>query len=422
MSEDGADNLPAKAVKDEIELSVHGESLLVGGDPAAVESYLTRLQTMAGRAMRVAGVDKASVGNATGLLAGAAAVLGESGKFVQLHPESVKALQVGNWIPGTDGYFRMMTRTADGTFLQQLQWSPASIGPTQLMSLQMVAVQIALKSAIAEVEEAVRRVEGKVEAVLELADASRAGDVLGNHLTIRRAVEFLDKHGELPDADWDSVAGLGPALNVTVEQLRNHVTRLLDSFDRDLPVQDRAAKLRRAVEDNRLGETLSLLIVAEESLYRWQRLRLARVEAKQPEHLQRVIDDARELLAHQLAEDGKVYRTAKELLDDFAKPEAIEGFRFLSVRGLAKQRAKLRDELDGFAEARRHQVESWENVETPSVLDAASAVIDAAKVSTSRALAAASEGLLRVSDYLADKPKEERALVEMPADSEKKQN
>ena len=290
--------------------------------------------------------------------------------------------------------------------------APASVSPTQLMSLQMVAVQVALKIAIAEVQEAVRRVEGKVESVLQLADASRAGDVLGNHLTIRRAVDFLEKHGSLPDADWDAVASLGPALNVTVEQLRNHVTRLLESFDQNLPLQARAEKLRRTVDDNRLGETLSLLVVAEESLYKWQRLRLARVEAKQPEHLQRVIDDARELLAHQLAEDGKVYRTAKELLDHFAKPETIEGFRFFSVRELARQRSKLRDELDRFAEARRHQVESWQDVNTPSVLDAASAVVDRAMASTSRALAAAGEGLIRISDYMADKPEDDKVDAE----------
>jgi hypothetical protein len=184
--------------------------------------------------MRVAGIDKASLGNATGLLAGVASVLTESGKFVQLHPDSVNALKVGNWIPGTDGFFRMTTRSADGTFLQQLQWAPASVGPTQMMSLQMVAIQVALKAAIAEVEEAVRRVEGKVEEVLQLAEAGRAGDVLGTHLTLRRAVEFLEKHGSLPDADWDAVTALGPTLNVTVEQLRGHVTRLLDSFDKEL--------------------------------------------------------------------------------------------------------------------------------------------------------------------------------------------
>jgi hypothetical protein len=415
MSDDENSHLPMRAVDDEVAVSVQPEGLLVGGDPEAVESYLSRLRVAAGKSMRVSGVDRSSVSNAAGLLAGAAAFLADSGKFVQLHPESVNALQVGNWIPGTDGFFRMTTRGADGLFLKQLQWAPAPIAPPQMMAVQLIATQIALKSAIAEVEEAIRRVEGKVEAVLQLADASRAGDVLGNHLSIRRAVDFLDKHGALPDADWDALASLGPALNVAVEQLRNHVTRLLEPFDSDLPVQERAGKLRRAVDDSRLGETLSLLVVAEESLFQWQRLRLARVEATQPELLQRVIGDARDLLAHQLTEDATLYRSAKELLDHFAKPEAIEGFRFLSVRELAKQRSKLREELDQFAEARRHQVEEWEAVETPSVLDAASAVIDAASDSALKTIGAAGHGMIRFGEYLAEKGRAQK--VEAPKSS-----
>jgi hypothetical protein len=54
--------------------------------------------------MRVAGINKSSVSNAAGLLAGLAGILADSGKFVQLHPDSINALRVGNWIPGTDGY------------------------------------------------------------------------------------------------------------------------------------------------------------------------------------------------------------------------------------------------------------------------------------------------------------------------------
>ena len=232
------------------------------------------------------------------------------------------------------------------------RWRPAGLGPEAMLSAQMIAVQMALKSAVAQVEDAVRRVEDKVELVLEVARAQRAGDVLGNNLTISRMVDSLDKYGSLPDAYWDSVAALGPALNVTVEQLRNHVGRILASFDDNLPVQQRAAKLRNATNDNRLGDALSLLVVAEESLHKWQRLNLARIESMQPEQLLRAIDEARELVGHHLGEDVDIYRNATEILDRFAKSEAIDGFRFSSVRELAQRRRALRDEFDSFAQAR----------------------------------------------------------------------
>lgn len=306
MSDETPDNLPATVDSDEVEVSVQPGGLVVAGDPEAVEAYLTRLRTVAGRTMRVAGIDKSSVANAAGLLAGIAGLLAESGKYVQLHPDSINALRVGKWIPGTDGFFRMMTRGSDGLFLEQLQWAPANIAPPQMLAMQLIATQLALKAAIADVAEAVRRVEGKVDSILNLAQASRAGDVLGTHLSIRRATDFLDKHGVLPDADWEALAGLGPNLNVTVEKLRNYAARILDSFNPELPVQDRAAKLSAAVDNQQLGETLSLLVVAEDSLYRWQLLRLARIDDKEPQHRQRVIDDLNDLIRHQLAEQPAI--------------------------------------------------------------------------------------------------------------------
>ncbi len=215
----------------ELAISVQPEGLLLGGDPTEIEAHVDRIRSLVGHAVDVAGVDKASLGNATGLAAGAAAFLGQSAKFVQLHPEGVKAIHTGRLIPGTDGCYRMMTRGADNKFVSQLQWKNANLGPARMMSLQMVAVQLALKSAIAEVEESVRRVEGKVEEVLRLAHANRSGDVLGDRVTIDRVVTYLDRHGSFSDADWDAIAGIGPSVNRTVEQLRHHADRTLGSFD-----------------------------------------------------------------------------------------------------------------------------------------------------------------------------------------------
>ncbi len=408
---------------DEVVVSFHDEALLLGGDPAAIESYLIRLRATAGQAMRVAGIDRASLANAVSRLAGLTSLLADTGKYVQLHRDSVKVLKNCDLIPGSDGFFRMTALADDGQFLAQIQWRPAVLGPDAMMSVQMIAVQMALKSAVAQVEDAVRRVEDKVELVLEVARAQRAGDVLGNNLTISRMVDSLEKYGSIPDAYWDSVAVLGPALNVTVEQLRNHVVRILASFDHNLPVQQRAEKLRNAINDNRLGDALSLLVIAEESLHKWQRLNLARIESTQPEQLLRAIDEARELVDHHLREDAHIYRNAKEILDRFARPETLDGFRFWAVRELAKQRRALRDELDSFAKARHHQVETWEDFHIPSLLDAAFATIEAAATTTNRVLAAVGRGLVCLGAQLAEplrgKHTEEGPNMEDGKDSER---
>ena len=401
MSTTELSDVSARTDNDEVVVAFHDEALLLGGDPAAVESYLARLRAIAGQRMRVAGIDSAFLANAASRLVGLASLLAESGKYVQLHRDTLDALKEGNLVPVGEGIFRMTTGVDAGELLAQLQWQPAVLGAEAMMSAQMIAVQVALKSAVAQVEDAVRRVEDKVEAVLEVARAQRAGDVLGNNLTISRMVDSLEKYGSLPDAYWDSVAVLGPALNVTVEQLRNHVSRILASFDHELPVPQRAERLRNAFNDNRLGDALSLLVITEESLHKWQRLNLARIESTQPEQLLRAIDEARELVDHHLREDIDIYQNAKEILDRFAKTHAIDGFRFWAVRELANQRGALRDELDRFAEARQHQVETWEDFHIPSVLDATLATLNAFGSVTGRALVAAGRGIVGLGGQLA---------------------
>lgn len=386
---------------DEVMVAIRDGTLLLGGDPAAVECYVDRLRASTGHAIRVAGIEGASVTNAGSGLAMLTSLLTDTGKYVQLGRDSLAALKDGALIPGGDGFFRLTTLAADDRLLAPLQWRPAGIGPEAMMSAQLIAVQMALKSAVAEVEDAVRRVEDKVEAVLEVARAHRAGDVLGNNLTVTRMVDSLETYGSLPDAYWDSVAALGPALNVTVEQLRNHVIRILASFDHPMAVQQRAAMLRKAMNDSRIADTLSLLVIAEESLHNWQRLSLARIESTQPEQLLRAIDEARELVEHHLGQDLRIYRDAKNVLDRCGTLVAIDGFRFTSVRELARQRGMLREELDNFIQARHQQVEVWEDLSIPSVLDAASAAVGAAATATGQVLAAVGRGTVWLGAQLA---------------------
>ncbi len=409
------DNTPARRGSDiepmpqgELAIAVTDEGVLVDGSPEAVGLYIDRIKAAAGQLVDVAGVSMGAVGNLAGVAVGAVSAFAQNGQFVQLSTKSMEAIRTGNLIPGDPGFFRMTTVDGGGQFLQQLQWRPVSLGPTQMLSVQMIGLQMALKMAIAEVDESVRRVEDKVESVAKLVEANRIGDIKGHHATVERMTRNLDRTGVLPATDWQSVAGLGPDLIVAVERLRAHATTTLDRFDAAQPIQERAEILERAVEENRLGETLNLLIVAEESLNKWQRLRLARVQDVEPEHRQQVVDDAFDLLATQVAEDGRLYSRAKEVLETYSRTNRIDGFRYWSVRGVAKHVQQLRTDLDAFAQARRHQLAEWQEHETPTVRDAAEHVLELAGNYSDRALHAAGEGFSNVREFISDEFDEKR--------------
>lgn len=117
---------------------------------------------------------------------------------------------------------------------------------------------------------------------------------------------------------------------------------------------------------------------------------MARVESTQPNHVQQVLDDARDLLARQLVEDDALFQRAKEILEAVAKTETLDGFRYWSVQGLQRDLPLLRYDLDRFAKARRAHMQEWQDFKAPTPMEAAYAALDAASETATAAFIAAS--------------------------------
>ena len=135
----GSDALPIGSTdpgsSGDLVISVTAEGMLVDGDPKAVASYLDRIKAAAGQAVDVAGVTRGAVGNLAGLAVGVASAFAQNGHFVQLSATSMEAVRAGNLIPADPGFFRMTIVGPSGQFLQQLQWRPVSLGPTQMLTV-----------------------------------------------------------------------------------------------------------------------------------------------------------------------------------------------------------------------------------------------------------------------------------------------
>jgi len=358
----------------ELALCVEPEGVLVCGDQKAVAKYVAELRGFVTDAIDTADVSPVVAAHGAAAAAAGMAIASSSGEFVRLSSASVEALKAYRALPVGNGFFRGTLVDGAGKFSHQLQWQRVAMTSTQLTNIQLLAMQVALASAIASVEKSVARVEGKVEQILTLAQASLVGDVRGHYAVLSRLTTRLDDNQILTNTDWESVAGLGPDLIITVERIREHIKRTLAGFDPAKPVHERADYLRRAVEDNRLGESLHLLVISEQSLYLWQRLRIARVQSTEPEHLQLVLDDARILLAENAEQDGELLHHAREHLSEYARMGRLDGFRWGATHNLSHDITLLRADLDGFAAARGRQVAEWVESERPTVVDALSEV------------------------------------------------
>lgn len=355
----------------ELAVLVEGDGVLVTGDRTAVDTWVTALRGVATEVVKATDLSVSKVADLAAVGATVGSVASLSGSYVRLSPDSVNLLRAGKLVPGTDGFFRMFTQNGNGQIAGQLQWQDVTLGPQAVVAIQTAAATAALRVAIASVERAVERVEGKVESVLALASAERTGDILGHHYSLQHASELLERSGRLPAADWDSLAALGPILTAAVERLRSHARLIVEGLRPELPAQDRADKLNSAVRDNRLGETLQLLLVAEDSLYLWQTLRIERVSATEPENISAVTESARQQLREHGQRDGELVAMVVESLKSYATIRPLELHRVFSARGLRRDVASLNADLESFAGARHLQVVSWQEQPAPTLREAA---------------------------------------------------
>lgn len=354
---------------------------LVIGDDTAVAEFVARWQ--AEGAEIVARSDVTGVSRAAAI--SKAADLGAVGATAVHYVRLRKTVGAAT---GETAVIRKMVTGANGKIISNKAINPATLARTNpATNLGVIAVRAALAQAVEEITEAVQRVEGKTDDVLRLANADRTGDVNGHYRLLRRRAAQLDEGARLTDTDWSTVASLGPALEVGVERLRAYATRLVGDLPAGLKADERAERLDKAVREGKLGETLRLLIVAEQSLYLWQRLQVERVQRSEPEHLDQAIAGAHAALAEHLNADAELIEQLRAVLGEYGVLQPLEFYRKLSGSKLRKHVGELRGDLDYFVRARGIQLSNWDPLVAPTARDAIG-VVQAKAVDSGRALRA----------------------------------
>jgi hypothetical protein len=360
-----------------------GESgVLVTGEQSAVSAYTAQLRNLASKwGQPVTVSEVADVGAAAAAVTSFAA---SSGSYIQLSQRSMELLRQHQMIPGqTAGFFQGAVRGAQGRFAGTLEFQPVSLAASQAAALQLAAATIALRVAVENVQQAVERVEGKVDELLARARANDIGPVVAHHAVLAEMTATLDREGSLPSTDWDTVQHLGVSVPGAIETLRRYVVAQVEVLDADAGAQERARRLRNLVDGGQIGLMLQLLVLAEDSYYQWQRLRLERVRVVEPAHLAGVIARANEQLAADLRRDSEMVELLQARLAAYAKQRPLERLHPLAARDLEANMTSLRQDVDAFAAARRVQISGWADSIRPTLSDAVQELRDRT-VSTGR--------------------------------------
>lgn len=246
-------------MSDEIELIADGDGLAVVGDPTAVERFLSSagvpsrdlaLQQRIGSALNT-GSAVAKAGSE---------IAANSGRWVKLTEESVKALNLGKAMTGSsDKVSRAIATTKNGKITKVLEFvKPGSVGsmltnPAMLAGAAGIMAQLAMQQTMEEITDYLAKIDEKVEDILRAQKDAALAEMIGVGFVIDEAMTVREHTGRVSEVTWSKVQGAAQTIATT----QAYALRQLDAI---------ATKLekKRAV-----GDLADLSEAAEESVEEW---------------------------------------------------------------------------------------------------------------------------------------------------------
>lgn len=335
----------------EVTLFLDGDGgLLVRGESHAVDTVLAELLTPAEIEAHRQVASRVADVTAAGASVAAVAVTAQE----YLRPTAASLEKLSRFGAQTDssGALRGFVRD-NGRFAGNLSFETVSFGAEQALALQTAAVTMALRTAIANVEAAVERVEEKVSDLQRRLGAKEVGDVVGTYRRLDRVVAATATRGHLLDADWDAVAGAGLDLDRALESMRAYVIKTVNAIDPEARLPKREAGVESLGDADGVAGSLKLILVAEQALHLWEYLRLERIRQTDPDHVQSALTEARTSLKAQRAQDEKLVAAAVGRIERVRTIDPLEVHHLLAIPNMKEASNRFLDELEAFAEAAR---------------------------------------------------------------------
>ena len=350
----------------EIEIYSNGRGLVVAGSTTDVTAFI---DSMMATTREAGGRARHMVVDSLQIAANLVAYQQTHREYIEFSARALKLLKEHGAIANGDGSFRSFVRKA-GQFAGNLDWKRVDLGPERALSMQAAAGQMALKAAIREITDAVKRVEGKVDQLVRLVQAERLGAVLGDRATLKPLVERYRRSGEFSATDWSTVDHLGPLIARDIETLRAYLMQRLASVDESPRVASRASEADD-LADELLQQFVALLVVAEQNYALWQELRLGHAIIHEPGAVASLAADINSQLAELERVDQELADCLDEVVDRLARPTGYEGFAPLNKRKLSEHTARLEHITAWFADQRHLDHEPRESVGYPTLVESA---------------------------------------------------
>lgn len=300
-----------------------------------------------------ASISRTAVTDTAVLATSGVALASTSGEYVRLTAESLAKVREFGEQYDASGALRGYVRNAKGQYAGQLSFEQVNLAAEQALALQTLAMSMALRTAIANVQQAVERVEGKVDAIDRRLVSRTLGDVIGTFRMLTRICDETSARGRLLSADWDSVAAIGHKVQTDLEALRDDARVRVGELAAGLSIPKRVDKLEDFQKRGDLTDILNLILVLEQSLHLWEYLRLQHIARTDSDHLQSAHDGARRMLHEQSELDVELVEALTDAIDAACVVKPLEIHHVFSLQALGAQARAVHAAVRSFAEAGR---------------------------------------------------------------------
>ena len=333
-----------------------------------------------------------TLADGAGVAASAVAIGASGAEYFSLTAEGAAKLAQFQQKNAPNGGMYGFVMNDSGKFAGQLTFDKASLVGGQALALQTAATSMALRTAIADVQAAVERVEDRVEDVQRRLRAKQIGEIIGTHRHLERVVRSARERGVLLDADWESVTSVRVALYRALEEMREFVRSQAADIDPRARLSKRESKLDDFLEAGGGRDVLDLILVAEQSLLLFEHLRLIRIQSTQPDHLESAVAEARGALDEERSLNQELVATVMSAVDELRKVAPLEIHRFISAREMRQTATDIHISLASFSHAVRLPAPELVLLEHPTLATARDEVRSRATVigRTAKQLGAAS--------------------------------
>ncbi len=327
-----------------LELAVVDRGVVAQGSPSAVARFSDHVRSLVAE------------GRIRSLVAEGIAIAeqispaGESYReYFEFSPQALEALRKFDAVPAGDGWWYGSVRDQQH-IVANLEWRPVEVAADQALSMQAVATSLALQAAVRDIQEALRRIEGKVDQVIALVRAERLGNVVGDQRTLQPLVDDVRSRGRISATDWSTVDLLGALIARDIEALRDYIRRQTAEAGERGVTQTRSDALNQLAEDL-IGESLALLVLAEDNLLMWHELKLAR-EATERKTYAHALSDTQDRLAEITTADQDLLSNLVDAAEELMEPTGWEGLRPLERQRLSRGGSEVANSVSWFAAQR----------------------------------------------------------------------